>query len=32
MFAAMQACMMVMAIAVALLCASVAVDIWNRRR
>jgi hypothetical protein len=32
MFAAMQASMMVMAIAMAVLCVSMAIDIWNRRR
>ena len=31
MFAAMQASITILAIAVALLCASVAVDIWMRR-
>lgn len=32
MFAAMQACMSIMAVAVAVLCASIASDIWSRRR
>lgn len=32
MFAAMQASVTVMALAVAVVCASIAVDIWTRRR
>ena len=32
MFAAMQASISILAIAVAVLCASVAADIWGRRR
>ena len=32
MFAAMQASMTVMAFAVAVVCASIAADIWTRRR